>query len=201
MPIRKPRYSHEAANQLGYALYESGIRAQVEADHEGKVVVIDIETGAFEIDGEEMDAFEALRILNPDAELCSIWIGYRDASIVKIDFEHEEQSFLWWVFMEVFGGGSTEKIQNILGKPVEDVRHLEAKVQSQYKAGSSSISLTAAEWRIMYEAVNAVIYGLGPSELSTCTGRNLQEVCSINLKICATLWRASGVGRSWVGSS
>jgi hypothetical protein len=201
MPIRKPRYSRKESKQRGYALYESGIRAQVEAEHEGKVVVIDIETGAFEIDGEEMDAFEALRILNPDAELCSIWIGYRDTSIVKIDFEHEEQAFLYWVFMEVFCGGSTERIQNILNKPVEDVRHLEAKVKSQYKAGSSSISLTAAEWRIMYEAANAVIYGLGPSELRTCTGRNLQEVCSINLKICATLWMASSVGRSWVGSS
>ena len=123
-----------------------------------------------------------------------------ESSIVTINFEPNEQRFLSWVFMEIFGGGSTRIIQKILGDSVEDARHLEAKIQLQCELKQPSICLTAEEWRVMYESVNAVIYGLGPSELHTCTGYNLQEVCSINLKICAVLWEARGVGRSWVGS-
>jgi hypothetical protein len=123
-----------------------------------------------------------------------------ESSIVEINFEPGEQRFLAWIFMEVFGGGSTRRIQKILGHSVEDARCLEPKVRLQCEANSVLICLSAEEWRVMYETVNAVIYGLGPSELHTCTGYNLQEVCSINLKICAVLWEACGVGRSWVGS-
>ncbi|XGB42580.1 MAG: hypothetical protein LVS60_01570 [Nodosilinea sp. LVE1205-7] len=123
-----------------------------------------------------------------------------ESSIIEINFEPSEQRFLDWVFMEVFGGGFTRTIQKILGNSVEDARCLRSKIRLQCEANSTSICLTAQEWRVMYESVNAVIYGLGPSELHTCTGHNLQEVCSINLKICAVLWGACGVGRSWVGS-
>jgi hypothetical protein len=122
------------------------------------------------------------------------------SSIIEIDFEPSEQRFLFWVFMEIFGGGSTRIIQKILGDLVEDARSLKAKIKLQCELNKSSICLTAEEWRVMYESVNAVIYGLGPSELRICTGYNLQEICSINLKICAILWGACGVGRSWVGS-
>jgi hypothetical protein len=123
-----------------------------------------------------------------------------ESSIVEINFEPSEQKFLAWVFMEVFGGGSTRRIQKILGSSVEDARCLEPKIRLQYESNSALICLSAEEWRVIYESVNAVIYGLGPSELHTCTGYNLQEVCSINLTICAVLWEACGVGRRWVGS-
>jgi hypothetical protein len=123
-----------------------------------------------------------------------------ESSIVEINFEPSEQRFLSWVFMEIFGGGSTRRIQKILGSCVEDARFLEPKIRLQCEAESALICLSAEEWRVMYESVNAIIYGLGPSELHTCTGYNLQEVCSINLKICAVLWEAHGVGRRWVGS-
>jgi hypothetical protein len=123
-----------------------------------------------------------------------------ESPIIEINFESSEKRFLAWVFMEIFGGGSTQSIQKILGGFVEDARYLEPKIRLQSESTSASICLSADEWRVMYESVNAVIYGLGPSELHTCTGYNLQEVCSINLKICAVVWGACGVGRSWVGS-
>lgn len=119
---------------------------------------------------------------------------------IAIAFNQTEQHFLAFVFVEVFGGGSTEIIQNILGNCVKAAHHLEAKVRAQSKADLPSIALTADEWRVMYESLNAVIYGLGPSELHTCTGHNLEEACNINLKICAAVWGARGVGRAWVGS-
>jgi hypothetical protein len=73
---------------------------------------------------------------------------------------------------------------------------LEAKVRLQTEAGLPSLNLTGDEWRVMYELLNAVIYGLSPNELQTCTGHNLQEACHINLKICAAVWGAHGVGKS-----
>jgi hypothetical protein len=49
MAIRQPRYSKEEFAQRGDALYESEVRAQVEEGNHGKIVAIDIETGAFEV--------------------------------------------------------------------------------------------------------------------------------------------------------
>jgi hypothetical protein len=116
---------------------------------------------------------------------------------IAIAFDEHEQYFLAFVFVEVFGGGSTRIIQKILGDYVEAAHNLRLKVRSQAEAGLLSIELTVDEWRVMYESLNAVVYGLGPSELHTCTGYNLQEACNINLKICTAVWGAHGAGRAW----
>jgi hypothetical protein len=49
MAVRQPRYSKEVFAQRGDEIYESQVRSQVEADNYGKIVAIDIETGAFEV--------------------------------------------------------------------------------------------------------------------------------------------------------
>jgi hypothetical protein len=108
--------------------------------------------------------------------------------MITIAFDPSEQQFLAFIFVEVFGGGSTQSIQNILGDRVEAARELAQEVRLQSKSGAPTIALTGAEWRVMYEAINAVIYGLGPSELATCTGHSLDAVCSLNLRICAAVW-------------
>jgi hypothetical protein len=118
--------------------------------------------------------------------------------MITIEFNQSEQDFLAFVFVEVFGGGSTKSIQNILGDRVEAARELGQEVRLQSKSGSPSIALSPDEWRIMYEAINAVIYGLGPSELATCTGYQLYEVCNINRTICAAVWGVYG-GADWFG--
>jgi hypothetical protein len=112
--------------------------------------------------------------------------------MITIDFNQSEQHFLAFVFVEVFGGGSTASIQNILGDRVEAARELGQEVRLQSKSGLPSIDLSTDEWRVMYEAINAVIYGLGPSELATCTGYDLHEVCRLNRRICAAVWGADG---------
>jgi hypothetical protein len=118
--------------------------------------------------------------------------------MIAIDFNQSEQDFLAFIFVEVFGGGSTQSIQNILGDRVAAARELGQEVRLQSKSGSPSIDLSADEWRVMYESINAVIYGLGPSELATCTGYQLHEACGINLRICAVVWGADG-GADWLG--
>jgi hypothetical protein len=119
-----------------------------------------------------------------------------DSETITIAFNKREQHFLSFVFTEVFSGGSTSRIQNIIGHHVEAARQLRPKVKLQSESESLSIELTANEWRVMYESLNAVIYGLGPHELQTCTDYYLHEACDINLKICSAVWGAYG-GMTW----
>jgi hypothetical protein len=56
MIVRQPRYSKEEFAQRGDLIYQTQIRPKVEADNHGKIVAIDIETGAFEIANDTMTA-------------------------------------------------------------------------------------------------------------------------------------------------
>lgn len=61
----------------GQELYESGIRQQIASGNEGKIVAIDIETGAFEIGDTVIAATDRLFERNPDAQPWGIRIGHR----------------------------------------------------------------------------------------------------------------------------
>ncbi|BBH42139.1 MULTISPECIES: hypothetical protein [Microcystis] len=76
MTVRQRRYPKEELARRGQQLYESGIRQQVEAGNEGKIVAIDIETGDFEVDETVMGATERLFERRPDAQPWGIRIGY-----------------------------------------------------------------------------------------------------------------------------
>jgi hypothetical protein len=77
MTVRQRRYSKEEMAQRGQEHYESGIRQQVEAGNEGKIVAIDIETGEFEVDETVMAATDRLFERCPDAQPWGIRIGHR----------------------------------------------------------------------------------------------------------------------------
>ncbi|MCA2625176.1 MAG: hypothetical protein IM507_20530, partial [Microcystis sp. M20BS1] len=49
MTVRQPRYSKEEFARRGNEIYESQVRSQVEEGNQGRIVAIDIETGAFEL--------------------------------------------------------------------------------------------------------------------------------------------------------
>jgi hypothetical protein len=73
---RQPRYSKEEFAQRGQALYESQIRSQVETGNHGKIVAIDIETGAFEVADDLLAASKLLLAKLPDAQTWFVRIGY-----------------------------------------------------------------------------------------------------------------------------
>jgi hypothetical protein len=77
MAVRQPRYSKAEFAQRGNALYESAVRAQVEAGNHGKIVAIDIETGAFELAEAPRIAVDRLYERYPDAQPWVIRIGHR----------------------------------------------------------------------------------------------------------------------------
>ena len=76
LPTR-PRYSKEEFARRGDAVYEDSIRSLVEERNEGKFVAIDIETGAYEIDTDELVASDRLLARVPDAQVWLKRIGSR----------------------------------------------------------------------------------------------------------------------------
>ncbi|MFZ4666289.1 MAG: hypothetical protein ACOYME_07670 [Prochlorotrichaceae cyanobacterium] len=77
MVVRQPRYSKEEFAQRGDRWYETQIRQKVEAGHQGKIVAIDIETGAFEVADEILTATDRLFERLPDAQPWIVRIGHR----------------------------------------------------------------------------------------------------------------------------
>ena len=77
MSVQQPRYSAEETARRGDEIYERTIRAQVEATHHGKVVAIDIETGAYAIDDTALAAARRLRAQHPDAAVWFVRVGHR----------------------------------------------------------------------------------------------------------------------------
>jgi hypothetical protein len=76
MTVRQPRHTKEEAARLGNEIYDRDIRAKVEADHKGEYVAIDIETGAWDMDVDEIVAGDRLRIHVPDAQTWMTRVGY-----------------------------------------------------------------------------------------------------------------------------
>ena len=77
MTVRQPRYSKEEFARRGREVYESQVRSQIEEGNHGKIVAIDIETGAFEVADDSLTAAKQLLIRFPDAQIFGIRIGHR----------------------------------------------------------------------------------------------------------------------------
>ena len=63
--------------QRGKALYEQQIRAEVEADNLGKVLVINVETGEYEMDADHLAASTRAAAKFPGAPRYAMRIGAR----------------------------------------------------------------------------------------------------------------------------
>jgi hypothetical protein len=77
MTVQQLRYSDEEFAQRGRALYDSQVRAHVEEGNQGKIVAIDIETGAFEVAHNSLTASDQLLARYPDAQIWFVKIGHR----------------------------------------------------------------------------------------------------------------------------
>ena len=77
MAIRQPRYTKEEFARRGDELYANQIRAKVEEGNEGKIVAIDIESGAYKLADNTMTATKQLYEQCPDAQPWVIRIGHR----------------------------------------------------------------------------------------------------------------------------
>src|SRR5215211_285996 len=75
--MRDRTYTTEEVVQLGREIYEREIRAQVEASHDGEFVVVDVTTGAWELDEDDVAASERVLAKNSDAVLYFARVGRR----------------------------------------------------------------------------------------------------------------------------
>lgn len=72
-----PRFNLEEIGRRGQQLYEESVRAKVETEENiGKQIVIDIETGDYEIDEDGLAASRRLLARHPGAALYGARIGY-----------------------------------------------------------------------------------------------------------------------------
>jgi hypothetical protein len=76
MAVRQPRYSKEEFARRGDEIYETQVRSQVEEGNHGRIVAIDIETGAFEIADDLLTASKHLTARLPDAQTWFVRIGH-----------------------------------------------------------------------------------------------------------------------------
>ena len=92
MQPTQTQQSVEEAAKRGKALYAQTIRALVETEENiGKMVIINVETGDYEVDPSGLDSAKRLRERHPDARLYGIRIGYRAADAIGGAMERVSQ--------------------------------------------------------------------------------------------------------------
>jgi hypothetical protein len=77
MTVGELRYSKEEFARRGNEIYETQVRHQVEEGNHGKIVAIDIDTGAFELAKDPMTASDKLLERYPDAQIWRVRIGHK----------------------------------------------------------------------------------------------------------------------------
>ncbi len=70
-----PRYSTEEIVRRGKTLYEQQLRPQVESGNTGKVLVINVETGDYEMNTDHLAASDRAAAKYPGAPLYAMRIG------------------------------------------------------------------------------------------------------------------------------
>jgi hypothetical protein len=73
----KRRYSKEEFASRGDAIYEQEVHPQLKAGDEGRFAAIDIESGEFATDADELKAGNKLRKRIPDAQIWMVRVGHR----------------------------------------------------------------------------------------------------------------------------
>jgi hypothetical protein len=73
----KRRAGKEVFARRGDTIYENDVLPQLKADDEGKFAAIDIDSGEYAIDRDELKAGNKLRARNPEAQIWMVRIGHR----------------------------------------------------------------------------------------------------------------------------
>ena len=76
MPVSQPRYNANETVQRSEEIYQERLRSQIEAQHRGQYIAIDIETGEYEIGADYHAAAHTILSRKPDAAIGVLRIGY-----------------------------------------------------------------------------------------------------------------------------
>ena len=72
-------YTPSEVESRGEVIYDRQIRDKVELKHKGRFLVIDVETGEYEIDDDDLVATKRLLVKRPNAVIYGIRIGFPTA--------------------------------------------------------------------------------------------------------------------------
>ena len=75
MDSPKRRCGKEVFARRGDAMYEKKVRPNLKTGDEGKFAAIDIDSGAYEVDADEMRAGDRLRRRLPEAQIWIVRVG------------------------------------------------------------------------------------------------------------------------------
>lgn len=73
------RVTSDEIIRRGQLLYEQQIRGKVEAAHHGHYLVLDVETGEYEVDAREMSAWRRVKEKVPDGAFYILRVGFSAA--------------------------------------------------------------------------------------------------------------------------
>jgi hypothetical protein len=77
--VNGSEYTKEEIARRGREIYERDIRSEVERDHDGRFLVVDITTGHYEIADDELTAFGKAEETNPVGSFVGLRVGRRAA--------------------------------------------------------------------------------------------------------------------------
>ncbi len=77
MAAARPRYSKEEFARRGDEIYDRDVRPNLTAGHDGQFVAIDIESGKYEVDPDELAASDRLLRRVPTAQIWLQRVGSR----------------------------------------------------------------------------------------------------------------------------
>ena len=84
-------YTSKEVASRGEAIYRQQIRNKVEPKHKGKFLVIDIETGEYEMSSDDLIATKRLLAKHPDAVIYGLQIGFPTAYRIGGHFSVQTQ--------------------------------------------------------------------------------------------------------------
>jgi hypothetical protein len=77
-----PKYSKEEICSRGRALYESTLRSTIEDGNLDKFLIIDIETGDYELDTDDLAASDRAHLKHPEGAFFGMRIGRRTSGTI-----------------------------------------------------------------------------------------------------------------------
>lgn len=85
------RYTPQEVESRGEAMYVQQIQDKVDPKHKGKFLVLDIETGDYEIDADDLVATQQLLATHPNAVIYGLRISFPTAYRIGGGFSVETQ--------------------------------------------------------------------------------------------------------------
>jgi hypothetical protein len=84
--MANPTTQCEEIARRGQEYYDQFLRAKVESEHKGEFLVLDVETGDYELDESELAALDRAEAKHPQSVFYTLRVGYRGAHRIGARF-------------------------------------------------------------------------------------------------------------------